>query len=191
MFYKQVLGAAASILVVISYFPYIKDILKGKTKPHAFSWLIWFILTTVGFFIQILNGAGPGAWFNGVMVLVCAFIMVSGFIRGRKEIIPVDWVSFLLAFVAIYFWLIVKDPVLSITLVMIADFLGMIPTIRKSYIHPYSETLITYLINIFRVVLGLFALDKFSYLTASYHFYMIFACLLLVIILYTRRKKIL
>jgi len=191
MFYKQILGGLAVLLTIISYIPYIKDILKGKTRPHAFSWLIWFILTGIGFFIQIEGGAGAGAWFNGVMFFICGFIMVYGFIKGRKEIVIADWVSLILAFIAMYFWLIVKDPMLSITLVIIADALGLIPTIRKSLIHPHSETVETYAINAVRVCFGILALSKFSFLTASYHIYMIIANLLVVGVIIIKRKSLL
>jgi len=178
------------LLAIISYIPYIKDTLKGKTKPHAFSWLIWFILTGIGFFIQMESGAGAGAWFNGVMFFICGFIMVFGFIKGRKEIVFVDWISLILAFIAMYFWIVVQELTLSIILVILADAFGLIPTIRKSFVHPYSETMETYAINSLRVVIAVFALEKFSFLTASYHIYMIGANIVVVGILLLRRKRI-
>ena len=134
--YKEIVGTITLILVLISYIPYIRDIILGKTKPHFFSWLIWFILTTVGFFIQIQNGAGAGAWFNGLMIFICGFIMINGFTKGKKEIMPVDYISLLLALIAVYLWLIVKDQTLSIILVILADFFGFVPTLRKMYIYP-------------------------------------------------------
>ena len=188
MFFKQILGGITVLLAIISYIPYLKNTISGKTRPHAFSWLIWLILTTVGFFIQISNGAGAGAWFNGLMIIICAVIMTFGFIKGRKEIVFIDGICMALAFIAIYYWLIIKEPTLSLILVVVADALGMIPTIRKSYIHPYSETLETYAINAFRITIAIFALEKFSFLTASYHVYMILATILMVSLLTLRRK---
>ena len=188
--FKQLLGGVAVFLALISYIPYLRDIFLGKTKPHAFSWLVWLIVTGIGFFIQISNGAGPGAWFNGLMVLICAVIMIFGFIKGKKEIVFIDWISLLLAFVAIYLWLVVKEPTFSMILVIIADLLGAIPTLRKSFIHPYSETYITYAINTLRVGVAVFALEKFSFLTASYHIYMILVNLSITSTILLRRKII-
>lgn len=188
MIYKQILGIITLILVVIGYIPYIKDVLVGKTKPHAFSWLVWGVLTAIGFFIQITNQAGPGAWFNGLMVLVCAFIMVMGFIKGKKEIIFIDFIVLALASIATYLWLIVKEPILSMILVITADFLGTVPTIRKSYVHPYTETLITWAISVIRITIGIFALERLSFLTASYHFYMVIVNTTIVMILVLRRR---
>lgn len=185
---KQIIGSITVILAFISYIPYIKDTLSGKTKPHAFSWLIWFMLTTIGFSIQIANGAGPGAWFNGVMIVVSGVIMVLGFMKGRKEIVFADWISLFLAIIAIYYWLVAKDETLSLILVISADALGLVPTLRKSFVHPHSETLATYAINAFRITLAVFAIEKFSFLTSAYHFYMIAANVLLVFILVSRRR---
>lgn len=190
MSYKAIIGVVTLILVLISYIPYIRDIILGKTKPHFFSWLIWFILTAVGFFIQISNGAGAGAWFNGLMIFICGYVMISGLVKGKKEIVPVDYVSLFLALIAVYFWLIIKEPTLSIILVIMADFFGYIPTLRKVYVHPYSETLVTYEINSFRLILALFALERFTFLTASYHIYMIIINILGISIMTWRRKVI-
>jgi len=33
---KNIIGIIATLLVFIGYIPYIKDIVKGKTKPHIF-----------------------------------------------------------------------------------------------------------------------------------------------------------
>ncbi len=33
----------ATIIGVIAFFPYLKDIFSLKTKPHVYTWLIWVI----------------------------------------------------------------------------------------------------------------------------------------------------
>jgi hypothetical protein len=38
---KQTLSVIAGILFVAGFFPYIKAILKGETKPAKASWIIW------------------------------------------------------------------------------------------------------------------------------------------------------
>ena len=80
MVYKELLGAVAIIIGFISYLPYFRDIFKGKTKPHAFSWLIWAILTAIGFAGQISDNAGPGSWALGFTALFIWFIT-----KGRNS----------------------------------------------------------------------------------------------------------
>lgn len=42
---KQVLGVIAILLALIAYIPYIRDVLRRKTKPHVYSWFIWGFLS--------------------------------------------------------------------------------------------------------------------------------------------------
>ena len=58
--YKIILGSLAGIIAIVSYIPYLKDVLKGKTKSHAFSWFVWAMLTGIGFAVQIFEHGGVG-----------------------------------------------------------------------------------------------------------------------------------
>ena len=57
---KLIVGLIASLLVFVGYAPYIKDTLKGKTKPHAYTWFIWAFVTLAVFFFQYNGGGGAG-----------------------------------------------------------------------------------------------------------------------------------
>ena len=37
---KTILGIVAMALSVISYVPYVRDTLSGKTTPHVYTWLV-------------------------------------------------------------------------------------------------------------------------------------------------------
>lgn len=64
------------------------------------------------------------------------------------------------------FWLIAKQPVASIILVVIADLLAFIPTVRKSWHKPHSETLSLYITNTLRFALALFAVKHYTILSS-------------------------
>jgi hypothetical protein len=49
MTYKTVLGAAGSVMTLIGYAPYLRNTLAGRTRPHAFSWLVWGSITAIAF----------------------------------------------------------------------------------------------------------------------------------------------
>jgi hypothetical protein len=57
---KTILGISAVVIAFISYVPYICNIFAGKTKPHAFTWLIWCTLNAIAFAGQIKDKAGAG-----------------------------------------------------------------------------------------------------------------------------------
>ena len=62
MEYKMALGYLALAIQAVSYAIYFYGIWQGKTKPHAFTWMVWCLLTTLGFFAVLASGGGIGAW---------------------------------------------------------------------------------------------------------------------------------
>jgi len=168
MDYKIVLGITATVLAFFSYIPYFRDIWQGKTKPHAFSWLVWGTLTAIAFAGQVADKGGAGAWVTGFTAVVCLLIFAAAVWRGEKRITTSDWLSLLGAAVALGLWGLTKSPLLSVILITLIDAFGFFPTFRKSYFKPHSETLITYVISSFKFVLALIALDNFTVVTSLY-----------------------
>jgi len=88
--YKEYLGFTATAIAFVSYLPYFRDIFANKTKPHAFSWLVWGALTAIGFAGQVAGHAGPGAWVTGFTALICFLIFIAALFKGKKNIVFVD-----------------------------------------------------------------------------------------------------
>ena len=87
---KLFFGVGSSILAVVCFAPYIKDILSRKTEPHRYSWLVWTILQTVGVMAQIKEGAGYGAWPLADGAVFCFSIFLLSFKYGTKNISKFD-----------------------------------------------------------------------------------------------------
>lgn len=190
MDYKTLLGFTATAIAFVSYIPYFRDIFSGKTKPHAFSWFVWGILTAIAFVGQMVGGGGAGAWVTGFTAIVCFSIFIAGLIKGRKNIVFIDWISLFGAGIALYFWYITKGPLISVILITIIDALGFFPTFRKSYFKPFEETMSTYFLSGLKFVFALFALDKFSVITALYPLSLVIMNWVFVVMLIMRRKQI-
>ncbi len=58
--FKPILAIFTVILTFVGYVPYIRDILKGKTKPHVYSWFVWTLTSAITYGLQIEGGAGVG-----------------------------------------------------------------------------------------------------------------------------------
>ena len=61
MDFKVIFGILATIVAIIAFIPYFRDILRGKTQPHVYSWLVWCIIQSVGVMAMFKGGAGWGA----------------------------------------------------------------------------------------------------------------------------------
>lgn len=60
---KEIFAILSLIIGVSANIPYALGIFKGYTKPHLFSWIIWTVVCSTGTAIQIIEGAGSGAWY--------------------------------------------------------------------------------------------------------------------------------
>ncbi len=188
--YKLLLGSLAVVISLVSYAPYLWDIFKGKTKPHAFSWLIWTILTGVAFAIQYSENGGAGAWVTGISTLLCFVVCVVAFAQGHVKFDYLDWFLLGLAVLSFVLWRLVENPVYSIILVTLTDILGFFPTYRKAYYKPYEETVSAYVLYALKFFLSLFALETFIFTTAFYPAVLVFLNSSFVVLLLVRRKQI-
>lgn len=187
---KTIISIIAVFLTFVAYVPYVRDTFSGKTTPHVYTWFIWGLVTAIAFGLQVGGGAGVGSWVTLAVVIACFFVFILGMRNGKKDITSSDTIFFLLSLAALFLWLGAKQPVLSILLVSATDMLGFVPTIRKSWNKPYSETLFLYELNAFRHALSLFALQQYSIVTWLYPASWTIANGLFSIMLIIRRKQI-
>lgn len=188
--YKAVISLVAVFLTFVGYVPYLRDTIKGKTKPHIYSWFIWGFVTALIFALQVSAGAGAGSWVTLAAASVSFLIFFLGLRSGKRNITKTDTLFFILAWIGLGLWLIVKQPVLSVTLMVTIEMLGFAPTVRKSWNQPYSETLFTYELNSFRHGLSFLALYQYNLVTWLYPVSWSLANGLFSLILIIRRKKI-
>lgn len=166
--FKTVISVITVALSIIGYIPYHLDIYRGKTTPHIYSWFIWGTATAIAFALQVSGGAGVGSWMTLVIALNAFVIFFFGLRRGNKDVTISDTVFFILSLITILIWLVAKQPVVSIILISTIEMLGFIPTIRKSWYKPHSETLFTYALSAFRHGLSIFALQELNIITWLY-----------------------
>ena len=163
---KEFISTICIIITIYAYFPYIRSINRGETRPHVFSWIIWGIATLVVFGAQLSDHGGVGAWpmgLNGVVTLYVAWLAYVK--RADSHITQVDWIFFVLALASLPLWYITSNPLWAVVLLTIVDTLGFAPTFRKSYSHPFEERLEFYLLMTIRNFISVAALENYSYTT--------------------------
>lgn len=188
MDYKIILGISAIGVGVIAYIPYIKSIFWGRTKPHSFAWLIWTLEQTIAFFAQFAKGAGSGAWVTGLTAFLCLLVFIISLRLGEKNITIIDTASFIGALFAIGAWIITKNPLVAVILVVIIDFLAYVPTFRKAYIKPQEEAVTLYAMYIAVWFLSLLALKSYNLTTVLYPAFLLFINTAFVIMSVTRSR---
>ena len=187
--YKVVLSAAAIVLTLVAFVPYIRAIYSGATRPHVFSWIIWGATTFVVFLAQLEAEGGIGAWPIGVSGIITVFIALLAYVkRADITITRTDWLFFIAAISSLPLWYLTSDPLWAVIVLTTVDTLGFGPTLRKAYSQPYSESIVFYGLFATRNVLVILALESYSVTTVLFPAVIAAACVLLIATVVYRRR---
>jgi len=187
---KPYLGILAVCLGMLAYTIYISGILNNRTKPHAFSWLLWTLTTAVVFIAQTAKGAGAGSWSTGFTCVVCLAIGIISIFKYDKAYTLTDVLFIGVALLALLPWFFTKNPTTSVILIASIDVIGYGPTLRKSYYYPHEEKAISFGLNSVKHLLSLLALQSFMVATWIYPASQIFMNGLVLVIVLIRKRKL-
>lgn len=165
---REILVVVGIALTFIGYIPYIQDTIKDKTHPHVYTWFSWSLLSFLIFALQIADGAGIGAYITLTSGMATSIIFLLGLRQANKNITFTDTIVFAGVIVGTLAWLLADKPLTSTVLLVSIDVAAFIPTIRKSWKTPRSETLVSYLVNIARHGLGVITLKQFTPITVLF-----------------------
>lgn len=183
-------GALAMALTLVGFYPYLRGILSGSTRPHVFSWVIWASTTLVVFFAQIDAGGGVGAWPIGVSGVLTTLIAVLAWRRrGDVSITRGDWVFLVLALSSLPLWYLTDDAMWAVVVLTVVDLLGFGPTFRKVWAAPQSESCGFYGLFALRNAAVVLALEQHSVTTVLFPAGIGTACIgVMLLIAYGRRR---
>ena len=165
---KLLFGIISSIVVAFCYIPYLRDIFKKKTQPHIYYWLIWAIAQAIGGAAQLKDGAGYGSLALAVGAALCFVIFILSFKYGTRNITRFDGFCLLASLTAIIFYMTLKNPLWAVIAVTIVDFVAYLPTFRKTYQEPETETLSMFVMSALANILSLSALQNYTITTTLY-----------------------
>ena len=188
MSFKFIFAVLSSIVAVSCFIPYIIDIFKGTTKPHSYTWLIWTILQTVGVVAMIKGGAGIGVSSLVIGAVLCGFVFILSLFYGTHNIKIFDKICLIGAFMAIGIYIFLHSALFSVMIVVITDLIGFLPTIRKTYDEPYTETTLTYILSSLSSLFALGALSIFTFTTSFYLISLVITNMVCAIVIILRRK---
>ena len=188
--YHIILGAAAVVIGLVSYVPYYRDVLRGTTKPHPFSWFAFALMMGITFFAQIVTGAGPGAWVTGISAVAVLGIALLSVWKGHREITTFDWFCFAGAILGIVLWRITNDPLIAVIIVTVTDTIAFAPTYRKGYFKPHEETASLFVLSAIKYFVSLFALSSLNLTTTLFPAALVISNFAFVAMLLIRRRQL-
>lgn len=190
MDFKPSLAFLSLLFALLNLIIYMRSVFKGQTRPHAFTWGIWALISAITFFAQREAGAGPGAWLQGLNAFSCSVIMALGLIRGDKTYRASDWLALCFALASIPLWLATGTPLWSVVLLCAIDASGFYPTFRKSWRKPTEEPAVPYLLWAAGAAISIASIEAYSFTTVAYPAFLAVINVAFVLMITWRKKRI-
>ncbi len=184
---EQILLVCAVALAIVGNVPYLYNVVTKKITPHPYTWLVWSIVSMVTLFAQIQKGGGIGAIPTAASEMFTIIIFILSLKNGFKNIDKRDNVFLVVALFGLIPWFLTKDPTISVIVVVAIDLIAFIPTLKKTYNKPESESALLFVTNVFRHIITLYLVEKFNVATTLHSFAMITTNTLMVILINRKR----
>ncbi len=139
-----VLGLLAGVVSIADTIPYVRDTVRGTTRPHRGTWLIWSVLAIVACLSQRADGASWSIVMAASQAVLTSIIFLLSIRHGEGGLRPADVLMIALAGGGVVGWIVADEPVIAIACVVAADLIGVAMMLPKTYRDPGSETLATF-----------------------------------------------
>lgn len=140
-------GLLSGILSAACYIPYIRGIIRHEVKPERASWLIWSVLTVIGFFSNLAIGATHSLWLPGIQGLGVIIVFLLSLRIGYGGLLRRDIVTLSLSALTLVIWYFTNQPLIALYLTVLIDCMGGYLTIVKAYEEPHTETPLTWALS--------------------------------------------
>ncbi len=165
---KLLAAISATVIGVGFTLPYIYYTIRGSVQPHVYTWIIWTITQGIAAAGVYYGNGGWTAYGMGIGTCMLGLVALLSLRHGTKHITRADTTLFCGALVGLCVWIFTEHKLAAVLLATGIDLLGYIPTIRKTWAHPESESLIMWCMYIVSTFLALGGLLEYNLLTMSY-----------------------
>lgn len=190
--YKLLLGILSVMIVCANHCYYLTLTYLRRIRPHAFTLLVYFIVTCSVAAGMYGEGDKAAAIRMALPAPLYIFMLVLTYRQGIEYVKRIDIVMLVLSLCAMPLWWYTDSPRAAIGFLALVEGLGMVPGFRKAYNLPFEESSLSPLISAMAMALALAAVkDPYeSWATALYLAYWVVLCGLLSALVAWRRHSV-
>ncbi|MCX6824288.1 MAG: hypothetical protein NT085_04120 [candidate division SR1 bacterium] len=180
---KTILIICSTMFALFSPIFYTLSILKGESKPHRTTRFVLLIITLLSFFALLAQHNTVAIFLAGVSALQSILIFSLCIKYGMGGWAKTDIICLVIAGIGILVWKLTNNPVMGLLASILADFVGFIPALIKTYKFPETETRIFYILDVFAATFTILAITNFTYQETSYPIYILAINFVMVILI--------
>ncbi|MCL2881913.1 MAG: hypothetical protein FWF45_03345 [Coriobacteriia bacterium] len=187
MQYLTILGF---IVQMVSAVIYCRAIIAGSVTPDRVSWLLWATIPFVAATIALRDGARWSVLPIFAAGLAPAIVLIFAINRRSGAWHPAffSMACLCVSLIALFVELIGFGFIATIA-VLIAEFAATLPTIRKSWRYPRTESSLAYVLSAISASTALLAIRVWNVQQAAFPMLVVILMLVIVSILIFRRKE--
>ncbi|MDE1825236.1 MAG: hypothetical protein KGH77_03330 [Candidatus Micrarchaeota archaeon] len=182
---------AGAIAQLVTVFPYVRLMLKGRVKPNRVSWLMWSIAPMIATAAGISKGVGWAvlpvfmSGFAPLLILISSFILKN----VRWKLSRFDYGCGVLSAFALILWALTSNPNIAIVFAIASDGLAAVPTIMKAWSNPASENMAPFLSGVFSAATAFGAITIWTFSAVAFPAYLVFINLVLISSIYLGKPQ--
>lgn len=179
-------------LAVVGYGGYIIDTWRGKTQPNRVSWSLWALAAFVTLASQHQLGGGIVLLYTLMQIILPLTIFIVSF-RDKKaywKLTFFDYGCGVISFTGVVLLLFAHQPLVALFLGIFSDLFASIPTLKKCYTDPHTESWKTYALAVVSSLIAVLIVNPWTFVNYSFALYvMIINIIFVVLILMPRKNK--
>lgn len=178
----------AAVVGVAGIVPYVRDTLRGRTFPHRVTWSLWAFIPLVTLAVQFDEHVGIQKVVTASYVIVPATVVIASFAarRGSFAVTAFDWACAAMSVAALAVFALTSSGDVTIAMLVVADACAGVPTVRKSYGAPESETWTAFVAGVAASALTLATITRWTFPTYALPAYIGLQSLVEVVLIFSR-----
>lgn len=180
----------AVILSIFGSSVYIRDTLRGTTKPNRVSHFLWAIAPFIGTAAALAAHADLWATVRIFMAGFMPFLsFLASFVNPKSywKLTTFDFLCGGCSVLALVVWVVADSPRSAILLAALGDGFASLPTLRKAWFYPETETGVAYITSFLSALLIVPSIPVWNIENASFQIYLLVANFLLLLAVYRKR----
>lgn len=187
--YIVFIGVALQVAGISAY---IRDTMRGKTKPNKVSWLIWGaapLIASIAAFTDGVRWAVFPIFIDGITALLVFFASLLN-PESYWKLEKFDYICGVCSLFAIILWQITKEPLVAVIFSILSYLFAGIPTFVKAWKFPETESVGVYFVGFLNALSCFFAFKMFSFSEMAFPIYLVVECSYLIFAIQRGNKKI-
>jgi hypothetical protein len=184
--YIVILAAFAALLAALTY---IRSMFTSPTNPNRVTWLMWSIAPLIAAAAAISNGVGWAtlpvfmSGFSPFLIFTASFFTKKAYWKLSRF----DYLCGALSATALVLWYMSGDPNIAIVFAMVSDGFAAIPTLRKAWNHPETESAWPFIVGLFSPATSFAVAVTWTFSELAFPIYLIMINILLVFSVFNRK----